>query len=280
MPHPSNLYHALLTRFAVRPRPASAVPSRRWLERRFALFERFCLPSVVAQSRRGFEWLLFYDSHLDEIYVNRLEEYSRRYGFVVPLAMPRHWDVAALHEVVRGRIPSGASRLLTSRLDNDDVLAVDYVERILTHLHTSGRRAIVFDWGLNLVDGRLYWQPLLRGPFASVVADIEEGEDICTVLDDEHEHLDDVMPVVHVGRPSAWIQIIHGENLANVGRGIRVPRSVLRKRFPVPALGADVREPLGELAFGAIESGLYFSRSLLVEDGRAVRAIRYLSGRR
>ena len=100
----------------------------------------------------------------------------------------------------------------TSRLDDDDAIAVDYVERILAAAPDAGCHAIVFDWGFTSVNSRLYWQPLPRGPFASVLADLRES--ICTVLDYEHEHLEDVMPVVHFGRPSAWLEVIHGENLS------------------------------------------------------------------
>jgi hypothetical protein len=62
--------HVLLTRFNVRyvedPNAPSIGTDPDWLARRFELFERYCLPSVIAQSAQNFSWIIIYWSRLGE----------------------------------------------------------------------------------------------------------------------------------------------------------------------------------------------------------------------
>lgn len=34
-----------------------------WLQKRVELFERFCLPSVMAQTDQDFSWIVYFDPH-------------------------------------------------------------------------------------------------------------------------------------------------------------------------------------------------------------------------
>jgi hypothetical protein len=54
--------HVLLTRFNARfaAKWTELCLDPAWLGHRFSLFERFCYPSVQAQTSTGFTWLVFF----------------------------------------------------------------------------------------------------------------------------------------------------------------------------------------------------------------------------
>ena len=272
-------YHAFLTRFAVRLEGHSAPPSAEWVERRFTLFERYCLPSMQSQTLRDFEWLLFFDAGLPDSCAQRLSAYRDACPDIVPVRLAGSWSGAEAAEAVRGRMPEGATLVVTSRLDSDDAVACDYVARLREAAATIEGGALFFDWGFNLVSGALYAQPLLRGPFASVIWRPATGAPFATVADHEHGRLDEVMPSVHLGLPHAWVQVVHGDNIANRMRGVRVPRSILRRRFRVPALTGLPREGRFELTADMGRSAVAFLSSLARDPERARRARRFVRER-
>ena len=56
------------------------LPTRtdRWLEHRFEVFERYCLPSVAAQTSGNFTWLCLFDAATPESCRRRIEGYKAR----------------------------------------------------------------------------------------------------------------------------------------------------------------------------------------------------------
>jgi hypothetical protein len=271
---PVEPYHAYLTRFAVRPWVGAPLPSAEWLEHRFELYERYCLPSMQAQTRQDFEWLLFYDVAIGNAWVKRLESYAAAWPVIVPVPVAGPWGATAARDAVIHRLPPGTRTVLTSRLDNDDALAVDYTARLRAAASTISGGAVVFDWGFNLAAGEAYLQPLLRGPFVSMLSDVR-GNRVTTVWDHEHESFDDAMLVLHLGPPCAWVQVVHGENLSNRIRGIRVPRRALRRGFAPLRLEDGEPERAAALLAGMLVAGADFVWSLVSDRARAGRAARF-----
>jgi hypothetical protein len=63
VPPDAGVDHALLTRFNLPSKGNESLirAQENWLRNRVALFERYCLPSVAAQSCRGFVWIIYFD---------------------------------------------------------------------------------------------------------------------------------------------------------------------------------------------------------------------------
>ena len=61
-----NYSHFIITRFNLNlyAQDKHDLPTRtdRWLEHRFEVFERYCLPSVAAQTSGNFTWLCLFDA--------------------------------------------------------------------------------------------------------------------------------------------------------------------------------------------------------------------------
>ena len=72
--------HLIITRFNLNlyARDKHDAPTRteRWLEHRFELFERYCLPSVAAQTNPNFRWLCLFDAATPAAYRRRIGGYQ------------------------------------------------------------------------------------------------------------------------------------------------------------------------------------------------------------
>ena len=72
-----NYSHFIITRFNLNlyAQDKHDLPTRtdRWLEHRFEVFERYCLPSVAAQTSGNFTWLCLFDAATPEPYRSRIE---------------------------------------------------------------------------------------------------------------------------------------------------------------------------------------------------------------
>ena len=75
--------HVILTRFNVATPGREAafrnLPS--WLENRFDLFERNCLPTVAGQTSRNFKWLVYFDPATPAAFKAKIESYRALVAF-------------------------------------------------------------------------------------------------------------------------------------------------------------------------------------------------------
>lgn len=76
-----DLQHFILTRFNLlifnKDKKGQKVRSASWLEHRFALFERYCLPSIIAQTCQCFRWIVLFDSTTPERLKEKIAEYQK-----------------------------------------------------------------------------------------------------------------------------------------------------------------------------------------------------------
>lgn len=239
-----SVRHILLTRFNV------AVPFARderrldpaWLTERFALFESFCLPSVLGQTTKEFRWFVLFDAETPPEARGRAERLARG-GAFIPLFAHGSWK-EDLGGLLRERGAAGDGLLLTTRLDSDDALARGFMEGML---RSSGESPAVLSYprGYVLDGGRLYSQDFPENPFLSML----EGSAACkTVLSESHEKIASVAPLRLLDGGPMWLQVVHSGNVSNRTRGVRVfgrgPEAAADFNLP-PRAFAPAESPLG-----------------------------------
>lgn len=220
--------HVLLTRFNLPSAGVENAIRRRegWLEQRVALFDRYCLPSVVAQSERNFRWLIYFapDSPTwlkDWVEKNHGGVFHPKFRFSVSRDELR----SDLVEVL-GRRPGG--HLLTTNLDNDDGLSRDFVARVQRAPQRAPREAIYVTRGLIRSPQGLYLRTDRHNAFCSVR---ESWDEPVTCWAEWHNRLAMIMPTVEVrGRPG-WLQVVHGTNVSNRVRGRLISSNDYRADF-------------------------------------------------
>lgn len=230
-----KIAHFILTRFNVRlvfdmaerDAPKGLGLDSGWLERRFALYERYCLPSVAAQTVWDFRWLVFLDERTPSRYRDRMAALAEEHPFLMPVYC-REFTAGEVLRVIGEHQPQETALRITSRLDNDDMLHPRYVERMQDRARAeaaAGRDLdtgffLAFPLGCCLRGGDAYLQRYRNNPFSSYVSGPAAQR---TVLDTDHRYIADMAPVVYEWRPPMWCQVIHGENVANALRGVYWP---------------------------------------------------------
>lgn len=242
--------HVIQTRFnlatpgredAIRNRPG-------WLAERFAMFEDICLPSIAAQTCRDFTWIIYFDKDTPQAFKDRIEKLRQTVPFVpyyTGLFAAEGWN-RSIGEVIPDRTPL----LLTTRLDNDDALANDYIERAQQTARDHADTAplcVNFGRGYIRTDTALYDVSHPSNAFFSRLCAWED--DMRTAMSILHMTIADHGTVVQLGAPGGWLQVVHGGNVSNKVRGRRIPAHSINGSFaPEPLEGL---QPVSALQLGA-----------------------------
>jgi hypothetical protein len=249
---PAGFTHAILTRFSIRAYPGTPPFSVEWLEHRMELFETYCLPSLAAQTRPDFAWLVFCDATTDTTCLARLRSLS---GDVPQLRV-----VIVTHGCPAYRAAVAAARprdhlLVTTRIDSDDASSTDLVARVQEYvpafLASSYPAALLaFSRGLKWCekDAALHatWNP--HSPHLTLFERLDGQRVPVTVQSGNHGFMQERYPLHVDAGPPVWLQVLHGGNVSNHLHALDVPcdTALLGGRFAFrarPAGAATVAAP-------------------------------------
>ncbi len=220
-----DLQHFILTRFNLllwrQDKGGTPVRTTKWLDHRFSLFERFCLPSVKGQTCQDFEWIVLVDSKTPEPYMQRLAAYQHDCPqMVLVYVEPKNGYLFA--QIFRTEVLQRlqAKRVITSYLDNDDALNVNYVHDLQQRVTSLSDGTFIY-----YADGYQYYtdyQYLMqiryrRNHFVSVV---ESGNPstLKTIYGyGSHYFIHKIKgaKIEHVKALPMWCEIIHDKNVSN-----------------------------------------------------------------
>lgn len=225
--------HVIMTRFNM-PSPGRESQIRAkpgWLAGRFDLFERYCLPSIVAQTSRDFHWIIYFDRETPPEFRARIEACRAIFPFI-----PYYCDYfsadgwpRSLDETLAERTPY----LLTTRFDSDDALSIDHVERLqaaISRFAPTGRQSFNFTNGVVIERGKVYAHEHLSNAFASWFEPWDETTR--TAMSIRHMHMARYGTIAQVDGPAAWLQVVHDDNVSNKVRGTRARPDIVAGRFP------------------------------------------------
>lgn len=227
--------HFLLTRFNIRQGDTPA--SEAWLRHRIHYFESLCVPSVVNQTNQNFRWLVYLDGDRDPWFQAEIDRLSEGVftpvwldgGSISPQGIADH--VASM---------SAAPWVITSRLDNDDAIARDYIDRTQGQFERQPLEFINFQSGLQFsTEGGLYSRSDPASPFISLIEERAEGK-LKGVYVGRHDQIAEYGPIRQVQAPPMWLQMVHDLNMGNALVGIQADPSLLRKHFTVKLEAAPV----------------------------------------
>jgi len=273
---PSGIDHVILTRFNL-PTPGveSLVRAQEgWLRNRVVLFERYCVPSVLAQSQRRFHWIIYFDPESPGWLKEKVAEYEAA-GTFSPIfrTSVSHDELIADLRSVTG---AAGDELITTNLDNDDGLSSDFVDRVQSADTPRPRSAVYLSRGLIKSPDGLFLRTDRHNAFCSVR---ETWDDPQTCWVDWHDLLPRHMPVLEIAGSPGWLQVVHGGNVSNRIRGALASPITYRAGFSgliddvhVPtrhqllrdALVSQPARALRETARSAAKRG---ARAVLGKDG-------------
>jgi hypothetical protein len=216
-----------------------------WLERRFDMFERFCIPAVAAQKVR-FDWLVFFDDETPGHLRDRLDPFVQS-NLLEPIYVEGPLFDRVIAAEVLTRLRSDTQILITTRVDSDDGIRSDYLWRIQRTALRAQDGFLNFPLGVQWWGGRCYLCLDASNAFISRVetrSPDSTWEPQTVFCDIGHDRLIRDARVRQVLSPPAWLVTIHDTNMESVQRGIRWP---LRRPPQAVALGSPdefVLDPL------------------------------------
>jgi len=255
--------HILLTRFNL-PSPGleSFIRAKEgWLRQRVELFERYCLPSVTAQTNRNFAWIIYFDPASPKWLRDQMAPHVRAGAFV-----PIYRETVSNGEMmsdIRSVVDHPREVLITTNLDNDDGIAIDFIERVQSVATPDERTAVYLINGLIRRSNSLYLHRYTRNAFNSVR---ESWRSPVTSWSAWHTDFDRRMPVVEVGGAPGWLQVIHGSNVSNRVRGRLLSPALYRQQFGSLLDGVEEPGVLGLARDRLVSRPVRFAR----ESGRVV----------
>ena len=218
-----------------------------WLDRRLVLFERYCLPSIIAQSEQNFTWLLYFDETAPPDRLQKVRDLIAGHDNIeirlAQLLSPE--DHAA---DVRAACGPDISWVVTSRLDNDDGWHRDFAKNLHAQLRFEQREFLNFPFGIIYYRDRTY---LYRHASNAFISFCEPVDQCLTVICSNHIYADRVARVRQLSGPPAFLQAVHGTNQSNKPRGSRVHRILALNGFePMTQLFRDsIEESDSEILF-------------------------------
>lgn len=96
---------------------------------RFAYLETLVLPSLAAQTDGDFTCVILAGATLPDQWKDRLRALTDRFPFVQPVFLERMGPLPAAKRAFRRSVDESATHVTGFRLDDDDALAVDYIEK-------------------------------------------------------------------------------------------------------------------------------------------------------
>lgn len=218
-----NYSHFIITRFNLpqkwqADKNGKKVLGNVWLEKRFKLFEDYCLPSVASQTNKKFKWWVYFDSKTPQVYKDKIATYSRQYVFFCPKYKQNYeLFLAGLAYDIK-KEANDTAVVITTRLDNDDVLSKSFVAEIQNTV-TDEECILEFPKGYNLTifkETKLKEMTYPLNPFISLVEKLDDT--LKTVYAKDHGGWENTPKKVVSNRPN-WVQIIHDSNVYNFEKG-------------------------------------------------------------
>ncbi|MCR5709048.1 MAG: putative rhamnosyl transferase [Bacteroidales bacterium] len=220
-----NIQLFILTRFNIRlwhkDKVGCAVLTEKWLEHRFQLFEKYCLPSVAGQTCKGFEWIVLFDVNTPKPYKDRIDTYRSVCPQFVPVYLDSEQGMRyrrVFKKEVAERLDS--DRVVSIYLDNDDAIDLRFVEDLRHRVESvEDGTFIYYDYGYQFYSDFKYMMRIRfpRNHFVSLV-EKSVADSIKTVYGyGGHYFLDKVKGAVinHVVDRPMWCEVVHEKNMHN-----------------------------------------------------------------
>src|SRR6478672_5104551 len=165
----TEVTHFVLTRFNVRM-PIYQHPGDDWLPGRLELFKKYCLPSFRGQTVSGFTWLVFFDAESPKWLRETIET------TMSDIVHPVYVDGLFTAEYAASVVGDLATTpfVMTTRVDNDDAVASDFVETIQREFAGQRLEFVNLVNGAQYADEKVYLRPYTKNPFLTLIESVAD----------------------------------------------------------------------------------------------------------
>lgn len=222
----SQFVHVIMTRFNVPTKGWNETRSgfkpltEEWLDDRFKLFRTYVLPSYKNQTNQNYVWLTFFDTNTSDKFRKIIKEIEAEYP-IFKAVFVEDFDVMKTKavEVIPQFFTPDTKFVITSELDNDDMLHQDYIKTVQDHFKPIHDLVIDLRRGyqLTILPGRKAVVNVYNAVVNPFVSLAESVDNFKTMLKERaHNSYRHYENFSVEDSKEMYIQIIHQYNLMNV----------------------------------------------------------------
>lgn len=191
--------------------------SNEWLDERFDLFNTYCLPSVKNQTNKNFIWLVCFDTDTPKAYLPIIENIKKDFKNFIPVFVDGFSGLESkIKETIQNTIINTDEFIITTRIDNDDIIHQDFIKSIQNLYKPEVNTLIDLRQGYQFIINEnptsLRAFKLPYNPFLSV---IENTDDYKTIIAEQHRYWKTLPNIIINKKQHLWMQVVHDQNLLN-----------------------------------------------------------------
>jgi len=202
-----KIQHFVITKFNLKisgdftaDKSGVATRSNDWLDHRFDLFERYCLPSLVAQTNQDFTWLLFFDESTSENHRQRVEQAVQ----LCPQIQACYINGTDFLTSIIESINDDTEILITTRIDNDDAFRDDALAVVRSYVQDlAADLCINFRYGFSFNGDEAEIFSQKYNPFSSLI-ELRKPEGFKTIHSASHGKIHSLAKVKQIKTGPHW----------------------------------------------------------------------------
>jgi len=184
-----------------------------WLSHRFDLFEKYCLPSVAAQTNQDFSWFLLFDEGTPDEFRLRVEQAKK----TCPQIIDCYLKGSNMMPVIEKYILPHTDVLISTRMDNDDAFRDDAMQIVRDQLKGTTRDLCVnlrfgYSYDVNQDQAEVFSQKY--NPFSSLI-EFRKETPFKTIWGAAHGKIHQLAKVKQIKTGPHWLMVVHDRNVAN-----------------------------------------------------------------
>ncbi len=233
--------HYLVTRFNVpagkwlQDKEGRPTLDDAWMDHRLDLFKKYCVPTVAGQSEKNFQWLIYCDVKTNDGVRHQVQDAIREMANVQMRFVEKMDDL--IMDLKNSFASTETPYVISSRLDNDDGLGIDFIKSVQAHFQEMDRCLINFCNGILYDINRKVLTQVgssYLNHYGSLIESKKSVDQFLTVMGFHHTSPPEDVSVINLSEPCAWLKIIHERNARSGMRGrIVFSKNVLRS-FVLP----------------------------------------------
>lgn len=191
------------------------------LEDRFRLMETVALPSLRAQTDQNFGLVVVIGDQFPAHHVQRLELLIEDLPQAIIHKEPPRKQREVMKEILNDARIEPQKPCLQFRFDDDDAIAVDFVEKLRAAANTCApllaqSRSVAFDWNRGYVanfgtDG-IRAAEVFRQFYVASLGMLIRGNCGVTIMNFSHEKIPQFMPTVSFSDPAMFVRGLNEHN--------------------------------------------------------------------
>lgn len=185
----------------------------KYLEQRFKIFEEMTLPSIKSQTCQNFEWIIVFNSDTPKKYKDRIKQLKKEFRFTDLYFEKGEYFNFDLYVSDKYK---EYKWFLTTRLDNDDMIGKNYVDKVQKIVEKDdSKKIITFEKGLkyDYINKKYYKTNRIGNHFLSCFSTCDSN-----VYSYEHDSIgknnSDIL-YIDSKTDKMWVEVIHDTNVIN-----------------------------------------------------------------